>query len=90
MRDTEYATEIVSSVLTFESGAEARIGRLRIKSFGKVEIRFLWWKDGHMMMRRLDLSEADLTRLLAKGIRKECCFQRKIQTDALPERGDRM
>jgi hypothetical protein len=70
MRDTDYATEIVSAVLRFESGDEARIERLLIKSSGKEEIRFSWWKDGRMMMRPLDLSEEDLMRLLVQGIRE--------------------
>jgi hypothetical protein len=71
MRDTDYATEIVPpAILTFPSGDEARIERLRIKSSGNVEIRFSWWKDGRMMMRPLDLGEADLLKLLATAIRQ--------------------
>ena len=74
LRDTDYAREIASSKVTFPSGDEARIERLRIKSSGNVEIRFSWWKDGRMMMRPLDLSEANLMKLLAKGMREGVLF----------------
>lgn len=71
MRDTNYATELVPpAVLEFPSGDEARIERLRIKATGNVEIRLSWWKDGRMMMRPLDLSEADLLKLIGRAIRQ--------------------
>jgi hypothetical protein len=71
LRDTNYAEELVPpAVVTFPSGDEARLERLRIKETDTVEIRLSWWKDGRMMMRPLDLSEADLMKLLAKGIRQ--------------------
>jgi hypothetical protein len=69
LRDTGYATEIARSILKLESGDEARIERLRMKASGVIEIRLSWWKDGRMMMRPLDLSEPQLLKLLAQGIR---------------------
>lgn len=69
LRDTSYATEIAPAVLPLHNGDEARIERLRIKSSGQIEIRTSWWKNGHMMMRPLDLSESDFMKLIAMGIR---------------------
>jgi hypothetical protein len=38
---------------------------------GKVEIRLSWWKEENKFLRApLELSEADLMALLAKGIRQ--------------------
>jgi hypothetical protein len=68
MRDTGYATLIAHSILPFENGEEARIERLHIKSLDREEIRLSWWKNGNMVPRPLDLSEADLMKLIAKGI----------------------
>jgi len=71
VRDTEYARELVPpAVITFPGGDEARLERLLIKETNQVEIRLSWWKDGKLMMRPLDLSEADFMALLAKGIRQ--------------------
>jgi hypothetical protein len=71
MRDTDYATELVPpAVVKFPDGDEARLERLHIKSNESVAVRLSWWKDGRMMMRPLDLSEADLMRLLAKALRQ--------------------
>jgi hypothetical protein len=80
VRDTKYATEIRSVSLTFPSGDEARIERLRIKSSKQIEIRFSWWKNGRMIHRPLDLGERDLMKLLTKAIREGVL---------LPERGAR-
>ena len=71
MRETDYANELVSpAVVTFPDGDEARLERLLIKETGSVAIRLSWWKDGRIMMRPLDLPEADLVKLLAKGVRQ--------------------
>ena len=71
MRDTSYAKELVPpAVVTFPSGDDARLERLHIKETHPIEIRLSWWKDGKMMMRPLDLSETDLMKLLAKGLRQ--------------------
>jgi len=69
LRDTKYAEELARSVLTFPGGDEARIERLVIKATGSTEIRLSWWKDGKMMMRPLDLGEADFFKLIAQGFR---------------------
>ena len=49
MRDTEYATEIATSIWKFPAGDEARIERLLTKSTGQKEIRLSRWKDGREM-----------------------------------------
>jgi hypothetical protein len=69
LRDTDYAEELARAVLPFPSGDEARVERIRIKKTDKEEIRFSWWKDGHIMLRSLDLAEPDLMTLIARGIR---------------------
>lgn len=70
MRDTVYATELCPpAVLTDEDG-EARLERLQLKKTGEVVIRLLWWKNGRMIPRPLDLTEQDLIRLLATGLRQ--------------------
>jgi hypothetical protein len=69
LRDTDYASELATSILKLPGGDEARIERLRIKSSDSVEIRMSWWKDGRMMMRPLDLGELDFLRLIAQGLR---------------------
>ncbi|MEL6060923.1 MULTISPECIES: hypothetical protein [unclassified Methylobacterium] len=63
MRSTKDADEIARAD---EGGA--RIERLRIKSTGVDEIRFLWWTDGRFQPRPLDLPEDELLRLLRKAI----------------------
>ena len=71
MRETDYAKELTPpAVVTFPGGEEARLERLRIKKTSSVAIRLSWWKDGRIMMRPLDLPEADLMKLLAKGVRQ--------------------
>ena len=61
MRETDYAKELIPpAVVTFPGGDEARLERLLIKETGSVAIRLSWWKDGRIMMRPLDLPEADL------------------------------
>ena len=75
MRDTDYAEELVPpAVVIFPDGDEARLERLRIKETDSVEIRLSWWKGGRIMMRPLDLPEADLMKLLAKGVRQGVLF----------------
>jgi len=69
LRDTKYAREIARSVLKWDGGDEARIERLEIKKTGQIEIRMSWWKDGQMLPRPLDLSEADFFKLIVQGIR---------------------
>lgn len=78
MRDTDYATELASSVLKFPNGDEARIERLFIKSLGQKEIRLSWWKDGHMQPRPLDLSEEDFFKLIVQGIREGVLCNRVV------------
>lgn len=70
MRDTSYAKELKSAVLEFSGGSEARIERLHIEELQQEEIRLSWWKDGKLMLRPLDLSEAELIDLMASGIRE--------------------
>jgi len=69
LRNTAYAEEIATAKLAWGPHSEGRIERLRIKSTGKIEIRFSWWMDGRMMPKPLDLPEADLMTLLARGIK---------------------
>ena len=70
MRDTEYAKELASV-----SVGGATIERLYIKEEEQEEIRFSWWKDGRLMMRPLDVTEATLLELL------EQAFSEDIFTD---------
>ncbi len=65
MRDTKYATELVTAM-----DGDHRIERLLIKEKDEIEIRFSWWVNGQMMMRPLDLSEDDLLPLLRQAIEK--------------------
>lgn len=71
MRDTPYAKELI----TAEDRAGQRIERLYVKEHAREEIRFSWWKDGHLMVRSLDLPEDELLALLsvafAKGVFRE-------------------
>jgi hypothetical protein len=67
-RNTPYATELASATFIFPDGAEGRIERLYVKGLQQEEIRFSWWKDGRMMMRPLDLPEADLLALMRTAI----------------------
>lgn len=64
MRDTNYATEKATAI---DSNGQC-IERIFVKEYQQDEIRFSWWKDGHMMMRPLDLSESDLLTLFHKAI----------------------
>lgn len=69
MRDTDYATELVTA--TFAWGdSEARIERLLIKESQQEEIRFSWWKDGRLVMRPLDLTEDDLISLFRDAVER--------------------
>ena len=69
LRDTDYAEELVEPArLTFPSGDEARLERIRIKKTNKVEVRFSWWKDGQMINRPLDLPQRDLMLLLGRAV----------------------
>jgi hypothetical protein len=71
MRKTKYADELVEpAVVIFEGGDEGRLERLRRKNPDEVVIRLSWWKDGNLCLRPLDLSEEQLMKLLAEGIRK--------------------
>ena len=64
MRDTEYATELK----TAEDGFGQKIERLYVKKLAREEIRFSWWKDGHLMVRPLDLPEDELLSLMSAAI----------------------
>jgi len=67
MRDTPYAKELCDpSVVDWEQ-SQARLEKLYIKKLKQEEIRFSWWKNGKMMQRPLDLTEADLLKLLHNG-----------------------
>jgi hypothetical protein len=66
MRCTPYATEVAPAA---DINGD-RIERLFIKERAQVEIRFSWWKDGRMMMRPLDLSEAELLPLMRLPMRE--------------------
>jgi hypothetical protein len=74
LRDTKYATEIARSVISSPGGDEARIERLRIKATDQIEIRLSWWKNGQMLPRPLDLTEADFLKLVVLGIRDGVLF----------------
>ena len=52
LRDTSYATELAHTAITFPSGTEGRIERLRFKDSldaGTEGYRFSWWKEGRMI-----------------------------------------
>lgn len=67
-RDTDYAAELARATLPFPgTDEEARLERLYVKKLGQEEVRFSWWKAGRMVMRPLDLPEADLLVLLRDG-----------------------
>lgn len=73
LRDTPYATELAHGSVTFPSGSEGRIERLRFKeppAQGMKGIRFSWWKDGRMVPRPLDATEDQLLTLLKDSIQK--------------------
>lgn len=73
MRNTPYATELAHGSVTFPSGSEGRIERLRFKEppdQGMEGIRFSWWKDGGMVPRPLDATEDQLLTLLKDSIQK--------------------
>ena len=65
MRDTPYAKELATAAL-----GDHRIERIHVKEKDEIEIRFSWWKGDQMMMRPLDLSEADLLPLLRQAIER--------------------
>jgi hypothetical protein len=67
LRDTRYATELAHASISFPTGSEGRIERLRFKegaANGKEGYRFSWWKDGRMTPRPLDATEDELLELL--------------------------
>ena len=66
MRDTPYAREIVSATDAIGQSIE----RIFVKEQQQEEIRFSWWKNGTMVIRPLDLPEAELLPLLCDAIRK--------------------
>lgn len=65
MRDTKYATEVVTAAI-----GDSRIERLFVKGEQQEEIRLSWWPNGNMANRPLDVTEAELIALLAEGIRR--------------------
>jgi hypothetical protein len=71
MRETRYAKELATASHSWPTapGEEARVERLFIKEQEAGEIRFSWWKDGNIVPRPLDISEADMISLIAKGVR---------------------
>lgn len=72
MLDTTYAKELCEpGVKEWPlSREEARIERLRIKATNVEEIRFSWWKNGKIVPRPLDLTEADLIELIQSAVEK--------------------
>jgi hypothetical protein len=86
MRDTAYATELAHGSVTFASGTEGRIERLRFKEgpdAGLEGIRFSWWKDGRMIPRPLDATEDQLLKLLRDSLRGGVFseqFRRELRT----------
>jgi hypothetical protein len=69
-RESAHAKEIARGVLHWESGSEARIERLETKEAPESMIRLSRWTDDQMTMSPLELSESDLMKLIAEGIRK--------------------
>ena len=65
MRDTDYATERATADINW-----CRIERLYVKQMEQEEIRFSWWKEGHLTNRPLDLPERELLPLLRRAIEK--------------------
>jgi hypothetical protein len=79
MRDTPYATEIKTATDSMGQTIE----RIFVKEYQRDEIRFSWWKDGNLVVRPLDLPEAELLPLMAEAIHKEgfsTNFLRGLQT----------
>ena len=75
MRDTPYATEIVSANITFPDGSEGRIERLFLKEIKEQGIRFSWWKKNKknnwsMSPRPLDFTENQLLALLKSALQQ--------------------
>jgi len=78
MRDTDYATELATADIK-----GCRIERLHVKALKQDEIRFSWWKEGHMTNRPLDLPEDELLALLRLAIEKNVFtedFRRKLHS----------
>jgi len=65
MRETGYARELATASIDGQ-----RIERIYVKDQGQDEIRFSWWKEGRMIMRPLDLPEAELLPLLQQAMMK--------------------
>jgi hypothetical protein len=84
MRDTAYAREIKRAHITLGDGSEARIERIFVKSERQDEIRFSWWKDGKIVMRPLDLSEADLINLIGEAVRNDLFTRNSLGTSETP------
>ena len=73
LRDTRYAKELAHGSVTFPSGTEGRIERLRFKEgleAGLEGIRFSWWKEGRMVPRPLDATEDQLLTLLKDSLQQ--------------------
>jgi hypothetical protein len=68
LRDTPYATEVVTASITLGDGSEARLERIHVKTEDHEEIRFSWWKNGNIVMRPLDLCEDDLINLFHQAV----------------------
>ena len=65
LRSTAYADEIKTTSI-----GDVRLERLFVKDENQEEIRFSWWPNGNMANRPLDIPEATLIELLAKGVRE--------------------
>jgi hypothetical protein len=83
LRDTPYATELAHGSVTFPSGTEGRIERLRFKEgldAGMEGIRFSWWKDSRMVPRPLDATEDQLLALLKDSL-QQGVFSERFQAE---------
>lgn len=73
LRDAPYPKVLAHGSVTFPSGMEGRIERLRFKEgvdAGLECIRFSWWKDGRLVPRPLDSTEDQLLELLKDSLQE--------------------
>jgi hypothetical protein len=72
LRDSDYAKELTQPAsFTFPDGSVGRIEYLLFKTGaakGKEGYRFSWWKDGRMVPRPLDFTEAEYLELFKSAV----------------------
>ncbi len=68
LRKTAYAELCADARLELGGGAEVRLERLWVKGRAEETMRLSWWKNGRMVPRPADLSEAQLITLIERGI----------------------